>query len=69
MTLDDVRLLSDYAAKHPPLRVLVYGVAVALGIKFPEQAKTKNRYMTAEEARVLMAQTGGRIEGVLRHGG
>lgn len=62
MTLDDIALLSKYAEKHPPLRALVQGVAYALGVKFsPAQQQKQKGYMTAEQLRALIQQTGGRV--------
>jgi len=68
MTLHDVRRLSEYAKKNPPLRVLVSYCAAALGVKLPDAKEEKPHYTTAEEARMIMQATGGRIEGLARIG-
>ena len=66
MTLHDVRRLHNHWRREPPLRVLVAAVAHAFGVKFPEAQETKPSAMTESEARLLMAQTEGRIPGVGR---
>jgi hypothetical protein len=63
MTLHDVRRLSDYAKKNPPLRVLVYACATALGFK-PEPLSEPSKYLTAEEFRRIVQTTGGRMPGM-----
>lgn len=72
MTLHDIRRLNSHWQRMPPLRVLVMGVAHALGIKFdikPSSAEAEQRqrqYMTADDAKRMIAITGGRVEGAER---
>lgn len=62
MALSDVTRLWRHWRAHPPLRILVRGIAAALGVKFPEAPDPAKRYTTAEEFARLVAATGGRIE-------
>jgi len=64
MTLDDARLFTDHFTRHPPLRVLVKGVAAALGIKFELPDDKPKKYLTAEELRLIVEATGGRVPGM-----
>jgi hypothetical protein len=65
MTLHDVRRLSTYAKKHPPIRVLVSYCAAALGVTLPEaEDQKKSKYLTAEEFRRIVQTTGGRVPGM-----
>ncbi len=64
MTLHDVDRIYKGWAKMPPLRIAVMQIGAALGVKFPSLQPEKSKYMTAEEARVFMAQTGGKIDGM-----
>lgn len=65
MTLHDIRRLSEYSKKNPPLRVLVQACAVSLGFKLPEPDDGKNKkYMTAEEFKQFVQTTGGRVPGM-----
>ena len=64
MTLHDVQRLNNHWRREPPLRVLVSAVAYSLGIKLPEAQPENKSYITEAEARRMIAQTGGRIDGV-----
>jgi hypothetical protein len=64
MTLRDVHRLSNYAKKHPPLRILVAWCAQALGIELPNPDAKPPKYLTAEEFKALVKATGGRVPGV-----
>jgi hypothetical protein len=64
MTLDDVSRLFAFWRKYPPLDVLFGAVH---GFKPPEDGPpTESKYMTADDARRLMAATGGKIPGIGR---
>lgn len=64
MTLHDVQRLHNHWRREPPLRVLVSAVASSLGIKLPEAQSETKSYITEAEARRMIAQTGGRIDGM-----
>jgi hypothetical protein len=52
---------------HPPPRMLLMAIGSALGIKFQKPAIEKPKYITSvQEARQLMAITGGRMEGIAK---
>jgi len=61
MTLHDVGMIYQGWRTKPPLRALVHAIAIAMGMKPPEDEAKPKRYMTADEARRLMAITGGRL--------
>jgi hypothetical protein len=62
MTLDDVNRLFSHWAKYPPLRDLV---AAFIGFEIPTpEEEGEKKYMTADDFKRLMAQTGGRIPGM-----
>ncbi len=67
MTLHDVDRIFKGWQKTPSPRMMLMAIGSALGIKY-QPPKSETKHMTAEEARVFMAQTGGRIEGLSRHG-
>jgi hypothetical protein len=64
MTLHDAAMIFAYWKRHPPPGALLMGIAVALGMKPPDDgatAKQENKYMTAEEFARLIAVTGGKL--------
>jgi hypothetical protein len=79
MTLHDVAIAQGYWRRNPPLRVLISGIAVAMGIPaerlFPVKTvkdltaedvdlTPKKGHMTFEQFERHMAATGGKIEGI-----
>jgi hypothetical protein len=60
MTLDDVLPLFEYWKRYPPLRDLV---AAFVGFKPKDAAEAEPKKMTADDMRMLMHATGGKIPG------
>jgi hypothetical protein len=62
MTFDDVKRLYAFWRRRPPFREL-FGASIGFTPADEEPAE-KPKYMTADDARRLMAATGGRIRGM-----
>ena len=62
MTLHDVKMIFDDWKTTPPLRMLVAGIAAALGMKLPEANAAPKKYTTAEEFQRIVRMTGGKLE-------
>ena len=63
MTLYDVGLIFGHWKRNPPLRLLVAGIAAALGMKLPEpaSAQSEKKYTSMEEFQRLVRMTGGKM--------
>jgi hypothetical protein len=68
MTLADVERMGRYWRKHPSTRMLVAIVAAFAGWKQPSEEEPGDdaKYMTAADARRIMAAGGGKFPGMTR---
>lgn len=69
MTLHDAGMYFSYLSRNPPLRAIVAGIAIAIGVpveelfktKAAEVAEPKKKYFTADDFRRLLSVTGGQL--------
>jgi hypothetical protein len=63
MTLYDAGMIFAYWRRHPPAGMLLQAIAIALGMKPPDEqaSPAQNKYLTAEEFARLIAVTGGKL--------
>lgn len=61
--MHDVGRLFAHWRRTPPLRMLVAGIATALGMKLPDPIDAQpKKYMTEKEFARMIAITGGRMD-------